>query len=115
MVGVGRRTAPLGYLDTNLKKLPIKPIGEIIGKYYLRFSALDKPGVLARIAGVLGKNEISIESMIQRARLADETVPIVIMTHEARESGIRRALEEVDSFDFINEKSMLIRIEDALQ
>jgi homoserine dehydrogenase len=115
MVGVGRRTAPLGYLDTNLKKLPIKPIGEIVGKYYLRFSALDKPGVLARIAGVLGKNEISIESMIQRARLADETVPIVIMTHEARESGIRRALEEVDSFDFINEKSMLIRIEDALQ
>jgi len=115
MVGVGRRTAPLGYLDTNLKKLPIKPIGEIVGKYYLRFSALDKPGVLARIAGVLGKNEISIESMIQRARLADETVPIVIMTHEARESGIRCALEEVDSFDFINEKSMLIRIEDALQ
>ena len=115
MVGVGRRTAPLGYLDTNLKKLPIKPIGEIVGKYYLRFSALDKPGVLARIAGVLGKNEISIESMIQRARLADETVPIVIMTHEARESGIRRALEEIDSFDFINEKSMLIRIEDALQ
>jgi len=115
MVGVGRRTAPLGYLDTNLKKLPIKPIGEIIGKYYLRFSALDRPGVLAKIAGVLGKNEISIESMIQRARLADETVPIVIMTHEAHESDIRRALEEVDSFDFINEKSMLIRIEDSLQ
>ncbi|MRR06755.1 MAG: homoserine dehydrogenase [Deltaproteobacteria bacterium] len=115
MVGVGRRTAPLGYLDTNLKKLPIKPIGEIVGKYYLRFSALDRPGVLAKIAGVLGKNEISIESMIQRARLADETVPIVIMTHEAHESDIRRALEEVDSFDFINEKSMLIRIEDSLQ
>ena len=53
---------------------------------------LDKPGVLARIAGVLGKNEISIESMIQSARIAGETVPIVIMTHEAPESGIRSAL-----------------------
>lgn len=114
MVGVGRRSAPLGYLDTKLKNLEIKPIGEIVGKYYLRFSALDKPGVLARIAGVLGKNEISIESMIQSARIADETVPIVIMTHEASESGIRSALDEIDSFDFINEKSKLIRIEDAL-
>jgi homoserine dehydrogenase len=114
MVGVGRRSAPLGYLDSKLKNLEIKPIGEIVGKYYLRFSALDKPGVLARIAGVLGKNEISIESMIQSARIAGETVPIVIMTHEAPESGIRSALEEIDSFDFIYEKSKLIRIEDAL-
>ncbi|MDD2335969.1 MAG: homoserine dehydrogenase [Geobacteraceae bacterium] len=114
MVGVGRRSAPLGYLDTKLKNLEIKPIGEIVGKYYLRFSALDKPGVLARITGVLGKNDISIESMIQSARIAGETVPIVIMTHEATESGIRSALDEIDSFDFINEKSKLIRIEDAL-
>jgi homoserine dehydrogenase len=114
MVGVGRRSAPLGYLDTKLKNLEIKPIGEIVGKYYIRFSALDKPGVLARIAGVLGKNEISIESMIQSARIAGETVPIVIMTHEASECGIRSALEEIDSFDFIYEKSKLIRIEDSL-
>jgi homoserine dehydrogenase len=114
MVGVGRRSAPLGYLDTKLKNLEIKPIGEIVGKYYIRFSALDKPGVLARIAGVLGNNEISIASMIQSARIADETVPIVIMTHEASESGIRSALKEIDSFDFINEKSKLIRIEDSL-
>jgi homoserine dehydrogenase len=114
MVGVGRRSAPLGYLDTKLKHLEIKPISEIIGKYYLRFSALDKPGVLAKIAGVLGKNEISIESMIQSAKIADETVPIVIMTHKAPESGIRSALAEIDSFDFIYEKSKLIRIEDSL-
>ncbi|MRR33739.1 homoserine dehydrogenase [bacterium] len=115
MAGIGRRCAPLGYLDNKLKNLAIKPIGEIIGKYYLRFSALDKPGVLARIAGALGKNDISIESMIQSARMAGETVPIVIMTHEARESDIRQALGEIDSFDFIKEKSKLIRIEDALQ
>lgn len=115
MVGVGRRIAPLGYLDSKLKNLEIKPIGEIVSKYYLRFSALDKPGVLARIAGALGKNDISIESMIQSARMAGEMVPIVIMTHEARESNIRKALEEIDSADFITEKCKLIRIEDALQ
>jgi len=115
MVGVGRRIAPLGYLDNKLKNMEIKPIGEIVSKYYLRFSALDKPGVLARIAGALGKNDISIESMIQSARMAGEMVPIVIMTHEAREGNIRKALDEIDSSDFITEKSKLIRIEDALQ
>lgn len=113
--GIGRRSAPLGYLDNRLKNLEIKPMGEIVGKYYLRFSALDKPGVLARIAGVLGTCNISIESMIQSARMAGETVPIVIMTHEALESDIRKALEEIDSFDVIREKSRLVRIEDSLQ
>ena len=52
--------------------------------------------------------------MIQSARIEGETVPIVIMTHAAPESGIRSALEEIDSFDFIYEKSKLIRIEDSL-
>ncbi|KAF0218930.1 MAG: homoserine [Geobacteraceae bacterium] len=115
MVGVGRRTAPLGYLDERVKILSIKPVGEIVSKYYLRFSAVDKPGVLAGIAGVLGKYDISIESMVQSARQAGETVPIVIMTHEAREMDVRKALDEIDSFDIIMEKSHLIRIEDNLE
>lgn len=115
MAGIGRRTAPLGYLDERVKNLSIKPIGEIISKYYLRFSVVDKPGVLARIAGELGRNSISIESMIQTARSAQESVPIVIMTHEAREIDVRCALQEIDSFDFIREKSNLIRIEDNLE
>lgn len=112
--GMGRRTAPLGFLDNQLKSLPLKPMEEIVSKYYLRFSALDKPGVLGRIAGVLGSNNISIESMIQSSRIAGETVPIVIMTHSALEGNIRRALQEIDGYDFIREKSKLIRIEDAL-
>jgi len=115
MAGIGRRTAPLGYLDERVKNLSIKPIGEIISKYYLRFSVVDKPGVLARIAGELGRNSISIESMIQTARSAQESVPIVIMTHEAREMDVRCALQEIDSFDFIREKSNVIRIEDNLE
>lgn len=115
LAGIGRRTAPLGYLDGRVKNLPIKPIGEIVSKYYLRFSVADQPGVLARIAGELGRYSISIESMIQTARSAQESVPIVIMTHEAREMDVRNALDVIDSFDVIREKSNLIRIEDNLE
>jgi homoserine dehydrogenase len=115
LAGIGRRTAPLGYLDERVRDLPIKPIGEIVSKYYIRFSVIDKPGVIARIAGELGKNGISIESMIQTARSVQESVPIVIMTHEAREMDVRKALAEIDSFDIVREKSNLIRIEDNLE
>jgi len=115
MAGIGRRCAPLGYLDGAIRTLTMKPIGEIESKYYLRFTAEDKPGVLARISGALGKHHISIESMIQKGRSTGESVPIVLMTHEARERDVRAALDEIDTFDIISEKSRLIRIEDNIE
>lgn len=111
-----RRAAPLGFLDSSITPLPLKPMEDIVTSFMLRFTARDQPGVLAGIAGVLGKNGISIESMVQTARHnGGEAVPIVIMTHEAREGSIRAALAEIDQFDFIAEKSRLIRIEDNLE
>jgi homoserine dehydrogenase len=115
LAGISRRCAPLGYLDERVKKLTIKPMGEIVSKYYIRFNVVDRPGVLARISGALGNSGISIESMMQTARSESDTVPIVIMTHEAREMDVRKALAEIDAFDIIREKSNLIRIEDNLE
>ena len=116
IAGAGRRTAPLGFLDEKVRTLPLKPMGEIVSKYYIRFTVADKPGVLARIAGELGKYGISIESMIQSARSDQESVPIVIMTHEAREKDVQAALANIDGFsDIVREKSNLIRIEDNLE
>ncbi len=111
-----RRAAPLGFIDSTVVAIPLKPVEEIVTSFMLRFTALDQPGVLAGIAGVLGKNGISIKSMVQTARHnGGQAVPIVIMTHEASEGAIRKALEEIDSFEFISEKSRLIRIEDNLE
>jgi homoserine dehydrogenase len=115
--GAGRRMSPLGFLDAAINDLPIKPMAEIVSKYMLRFSALDKPGVLGAIAGSLGKHGISIESMVQTAHEADDTtpVPIVIMTHEAREGSVQQALSEIDRMDIICKKTAFIRIEDNLE
>jgi homoserine dehydrogenase len=112
--GVGQRVAARGFQENKVAALAIKPIGEIVSRYYLRFSAVDKPGVLAAIAGALGRYNISIESMIQTGRSGDY-VPIVIITHEATESDIRAALSEIDEFEMIRESSNLIRIEDNLE
>jgi len=117
LAGAGRRMAPLGFLDARIGNIPVKPMAEIVSKYMLRFSALDKPGVLAAISGSLGRHGISIESMVQTARQADVNapVPIVIKTHEAREGDVRAALDEIDRFDIIGEKTGFIRIEDNLE
>jgi len=112
--GASGRTPALGCFSEYLAHLPIKGMDEIVTQYYLRFSAVDKPGVLAKIAGILGQFDISIASMIQPERREGGPVPIVLMTHEATEANVRKALQEIDSLDIIQEKSCFIRIENSL-
>ena len=78
----------------------------------MRFSAIDKPGVLAKISGILGKHDISIATVTQKARMASRVVPIVMMTHAALEGDMARALKEIDALGAIKKKTVRIRIED---
>ena len=88
---------------------------DITSCYYLRFSAMDKPGVLSRISGVLGKNNISISSVIQKGRGAAEAVPLVMMSHEAVELDVRKALDEINKMDCVAGPTMVIRVEEGKQ
>jgi homoserine dehydrogenase len=97
------------------RPLAIRKVDDIKSCYYLRFSALDKPGVLSRITGVLGKNNISISSMIQKGRQADEAVPVVMMTHDAIERDVRKALTEIDRMDCVTGSTVVIRVEEGMQ
>ncbi len=89
----------------------IKAIDEVVTPYYLRFTALDRPGVLSTISGILGDHEIGIASVIQKGRKVKEAVPIVMMTHEAKERNIHHALSEINKLDIIRAKTTLIRVE----
>ena len=88
------------------------PVNEILTHYYIRFSALDKPGVLSRISGILGKNEISIKSVQQKGRKTNGSVPLVMLTHRAKEADVLKALSEINSLDVVSDRPVLIRIED---
>jgi homoserine dehydrogenase len=94
-----------------LKKNKIKKIDDVLSRYYFRFSALDKPGVLSKISGILGNYNISIASVIQKGRRVGEAVPLVILTHEAREKDVRKALEEIDKLPVVMGKTVVIRVE----
>jgi len=75
--------------------------------------AQDKPGVLSRVAGILGQHDISIASVLQKERAVREAVPIVMMTHEARESDMRRALAAIDKLRDVAAATTMIRVEGA--
>ncbi|MFA5100364.1 MAG: homoserine dehydrogenase [Candidatus Omnitrophota bacterium] len=97
--------------DESVRKL--RKIDEIDSRYYIRFMALDKPGVLAKIAGILAKANISIASVSQKEHARSKAVPIVMVIHEAREKNLREALNIIDKMNIIHEKSVAIRIEDV--
>ncbi len=90
----------------------VKPMSEIVTRYYIRMNIADRAGVLAQIAGVLGDHNISISSAIQEE--ADElaqTAEIVIMTHPAQEKAMLKALEELDCLEGVKEINNFIRVE----
>ncbi len=89
----------------------IKKMDEVTSKYYFRFSALDKPGVLSKISGILGTYNISIVSVIQKGRKIGEAVPLVVLTHEATEKDVRKAIEEIDRLAVVMGRTVIIRVE----
>ncbi len=93
------------------RDLKVKAMGDIESMYYFRFTALDRPGVLSRISGILGDYNISIAAVIQKGRQVGAAVPLVVLTHRARESDVRAALQEIDRLDVVADRTAFIRVE----
>jgi homoserine dehydrogenase len=89
----------------------LRRMEDIESRYYFRFSVLDQPGVLSKISGILGSNNISIKSVIQKGRSAVASVPLVFLTHVAREKDVQKAIAEIDSLQVVSEKALVIRVE----
>ena len=79
--------------------------------YYLRVMMQDRPGALSRVAGILGENDISIANVIQKGRGTREAVPVVMLTHEARERDMRTALAKIDRMRDVSTPTTMIRVE----
>jgi homoserine dehydrogenase len=102
---------PLAHVKPPEKGVSIQPMDELMTSYYFRVSALDTPGVLSTISGILAQNGISISSVIQKGRDEKGSVPIVMLTHEARESQAQKAIQLIDHLDVVTDKTVVIRVE----
>jgi homoserine dehydrogenase len=115
LVGPAVRVPPWGVPQRALRRARIRPLASLESDYYLRVMALDRPGVLARVAGILGRHDIGIASVIQRERHARGAVPVVIRTHRARERQVARALAAIDRLPVVRGRPVSIRIEERLE
>jgi homoserine dehydrogenase len=112
--GISGRVPLRSIRENGMKDISLIPMDNIETKYYFRFSALDQPGVLSKISGILGEHHISIATVIQKAREEAGPVPIVMTTYKAKENNVRHALKKIDKLKIVKAETILIRIEDEL-
>jgi homoserine dehydrogenase len=113
LIDVARgRAAPVwGANVAGLAATPSVPMSAYVGAYYLRLMVVDRPGVIADVAGALRDSGVSLESMLQHGRAPGEAVPIVLVTHETKESQMRIAIDRIERLESVLERPSVIRIE----
>lgn len=104
-----RAARPVG-ADALYPKL--KSIDEIVSRYYVRLQVADRPGVLAKVASLFAEHQIGISSVIQPEGHAGETVPLIIMLHDAPEKQFAAALAEIAQLDAVKDAPVRLRVED---
>lgn len=113
VVDIAKKIVSKTYVEENFipdKEVILKPFEEIETRYYFRFTAIDKPGVLAKISKILGENNISISSVVQKQDNPQKAVPIVMLTHKSKEKNVQNAIKEINKLDVIKKPTIIIRL-----
>ena len=97
------------FKNTQSAEQGIKFVTDFKSRYYIRFTAKDRPGVLAKVAGIFAKYNISIIDLIQKGEDMD-TIPIILITHETGELAVRRAMDKIGQLEDVTEVNSVIRV-----
>jgi homoserine dehydrogenase len=89
----------------------VLPIGDVVCPYYIRLSVIDKPGTLAKITAILGAAKIGIASVIQPEGHEGESVPLILMIHNAANANLAKALSKIASLAAVKAPPVMIRVE----
>jgi homoserine dehydrogenase len=86
-------------------------IDDIVSRYFVRLNVVDRPGVLASISAILGVAKIGISSVIQPEGHEGQSVPLILMLHDAPNGAVRKALERIGKLPAVKGKPVMIRVE----
>ncbi|GAB5467875.1 MAG: homoserine dehydrogenase [Rhodospirillales bacterium] len=106
----GNGLATFGLAPAGLRTLPRQPVEDRHGAFYLRLAVIDRPGVIADVAAILRDLEVSLESLLQRGRAPEGTVPVVMTTHEADAGALDAALTRIAALEAVIEPPRLLAI-----
>jgi homoserine dehydrogenase len=87
------------------------PIEEVVTRYFVRLNVIDRPGTLAKIANLLGQAKISISSVIQTEGHEGESVPIILMLHDAPNGSVMKAIRKIGVLPVVKGEPVVIRVE----
>ncbi|RME91712.1 MAG: homoserine dehydrogenase [Verrucomicrobia bacterium] len=90
----------------------VRPLGECVSRYYVRLTVTDRPGVLARVAAILGEARIGISSVMQPEGHEGRTVPLILMIHDAPNSAMQEALDRIRKLKVVHGPAVMYRVED---
>jgi homoserine dehydrogenase len=108
----GNRVPHLAFQPDELSDVPVLPMDEVETAYYLRIAALDQPGVMAEIAGILGGEGISIEAIKQKEPGEGDTqVPLIMLTHRVLEGRMNQAIARIEALETVKSEVVRIRME----
>jgi homoserine dehydrogenase len=93
------------------KKGCVAPLDQVVSQYYVRFSVVDKPGVLAKISAIFAAAKIGISSVIQPEGHEGESVPLIMMIHDAPNAAMRKALDKISKLPAVKAKPVMFRVE----
>jgi homoserine dehydrogenase len=102
--------ASLRWAPFDKNKFEVGQMDDYNCRYFVRFSVKEDFGVFGTIATILGKHKVSIASALQKEK-SDDIIPIVMVTHTAREGDLKAAISEIDNLKFVSEKTGILRIE----
>ncbi|MFP4206825.1 MAG: homoserine dehydrogenase [Spirochaetaceae bacterium] len=106
------RVPHLAFKPDQIADLPICPIEEIETSYYIRLQAVDRPGVMAKVSGIMGDLDISIEAIIQKEPSEGETtVPLILVTRRVKEKAVNEAIRQFRHLDVIVGDVVRLRVE----
>lgn len=107
-----QRVPYLGFEPDCLDQLDVLSMEDVQSAYYLRITALDRPGVLAKVASILSEHGINIESIMQKeSELHDGRIPVIILTHTVQERQMNLAIADLEALAEVQEKVVRIRAE----
>jgi homoserine dehydrogenase len=92
------------------RTIGIRSNSEIRSEYYFRFQVKDQPGVLAQISGILGRYKISVARVIQKENNRPGSVPLVMLTHEAKEGDVQSAMRKINRLSSVKEPAVVLRV-----
>ena len=89
----------------------VSPIAEVVCRYYLRLSVVDRPGTLAKIAAILAGAKIGISSVVQPENRDGDSVPLILMTHDATNAAMSKALAKIAKLNVVKAAPVMVRVE----